>query len=86
MGVFNYPPDPEPTNVVYFKERKLKAREIDPGIQIAEEVSRRNHPSNVNGGTVTATTRRSRTHGQQTDHAGSPDDSFISWLFRESGR
>jgi hypothetical protein len=89
MGIFNYPPDPEPVQLAYYRDRKAKAREIDPGIKLAEENSarkadHRNHPSSgLRGSNQTS---RSRTHRVEEGHAGSPDDSFISWLFTERGR
>lgn len=35
MSWFNWPPDPEPQRPAYFKEHKLVAERIDPGIAIA---------------------------------------------------
>lgn len=99
MGIFNYPPDPEPVQLAYYRERKLKAREIDPGVALAEDIAfeesvsedpvreshRRNHPSS---GLISSrpTGRGVRVHAKQEDNPGGPDDSFLSWLFTERGR
>jgi hypothetical protein len=85
MGWFNYPEDPEPVQLAYYRDRKLKAHEIDPGIQAAD-IARLNHPSNGGGKPGRSAISRSRTHGKQEHRSGSSGDSFLTWLLNTNRR
>lgn len=90
MSWFNYPPDHEPANLAYFRDRKLKAKEIDPGMTIGEEPdeevqetvadARSQHPSSGTGLGGHSAVCELRTIGTEGDCDGSADDLGTSWL------
>lgn len=96
MSWFNYPPDPEPIPLAYFRERKLKAKEIDAGMTIGEKSdeeiqkiasdARSRHPSSGNRLSGHSAICELRTLGDDTDDEGSPDDPFVSWIRLRSRR
>ena len=99
MSWFNWPPDPTPTPLAYFREHKLRAQQIDPGIALALEIYHEEKIKFVQEamaqGSIRAYSFGFRTSGRnctirqlgtsrnESDDTGSANDSGFSWLFSD---
>lgn len=99
MSWFNWPPDPTPTPPAYFREHKLRARKIDPGVALAERLVHEQrqqaiqesiHESDIRPFSIgwklsgrNCTIRQLSTTRNESDSTGSANDSGFPWIFSD---